>query len=96
MYLEQGYKVVGVSTCPVLRQCAGETARHAVVTATWQPIREPAQNVPKELMEAGLKPLKLARDNRARPDQGKSNMDKQGYQMPAHDKETSPSYVNQA
>ncbi len=30
MYLEQGYKVVGVSTCPVLRQCAGRTACHAV------------------------------------------------------------------
>jgi len=95
MYLEQGYKVAGVSSCPVLRQCAGRTARHAVVKATWEPIREPAQNVPKEVMEdfearkAGLKPLKLARDNHARPDQGKSNMDKQGFQMPIHDKETS-------
>ena len=60
-----------------------------------EPIREPAQNVPKEVMEdfearkAGLKPLKLAKDNRARPDQSKSNMDKQGFQMPIHDKETS-------
>ena len=95
MYLEQGYKVAGVTTCPVLRQCAGRTTRHAVVKATWEPIREPAQNVPKEVMEdfearkAGLKPLKLAKDNRARPDQGKSNMDKQGFQMPIHDKETS-------
>ncbi|DBB13152.1 TPA: hypothetical protein ACH3X3_004906 [Trebouxia sp. C0006] len=26
MYLEQGYQVVGVNTCPVLRQCAGRTA----------------------------------------------------------------------
>ena len=94
MYQQQGYKVVGVSTCPVLRQCAGRTASHAVVKAGWEPIREPAQNLPKEVMEdfearkAGLKPLQLARDNRARPDQGKSNMDKQSYQMPAHDKET--------
>ena len=95
MYLEQGYKVAGVNTCPVLTQCAGRTTRHAVVKATWEPIREPAQNVPKEVMEdfearkAGLKPLKLVKDNRARPDQGKSNMDKQGFQMPIHDKETS-------
>ena len=95
MYLEQGYKVAGVNTCPVLRHCAGRTARHAVVKATWEPIREPAQNVPKEVMEdfearkAGLDPLKLAKDNRARPDQSKSNMDKQGFQMPIHDKETS-------
>jgi len=87
--------VAKVNTCPVLRQCAGRTARHAVVKATWEPIREPAQNVPKEVMEdfearkAGLKPLKLAKDNRARPDQGMSNMDKQGFQMPIHDKETS-------
>ena len=79
MYLDQGYKVIGVNTCPILRQCAGRTARHAVVKATWEPIREPAQNVPKEVMEdfeartAGLKPLKLARDNRARPDQSKSH-----------------------
>ena len=91
MYLEQGYKVAS----PILRQCAERTARHAVVKATWGPIREPAQNVPKEVMEdfearkAGLKPLKLAKDNRARPDQSKSNMDKQGFQMPIHDKETS-------
>ena len=83
-----------VSTCPVLTQCAGRTARHAVVKATWEPIREPAQKVPKEVMEdfearkAGLKPLKLARDTCARPDQGKSNMDKQGYPMPVHDKES--------
>ncbi len=95
MYLEQGYKVAGMNTCPVLRQCAGRTARHAVVKATWEPIREPAQNVSREVMEdfearkAGLKPLKLAKDNRARPDQGKSNMDQQGFQMPIHDKETS-------
>jgi len=66
-----------------------------VVKATWEPIREPAQNVPKEVMEdfearkAALKPLKLAKDNRAKPDQSKSNMDKQGFQMPIHDKETS-------
>ena len=51
MYLEQGYKVAGVNTGPVLRQRAGRTARHAVVKATWEPIREPAQNVPKEVME---------------------------------------------
>ncbi len=95
MYLEQGYKVVRLNTCPVLRQCAGRTARHAVVKATWEPIREPAQNVPKEVMEdlearkAGLKPLKLAKDNHAKPDQSKSNMDKRGFQMPIHDKETS-------
>lgn len=30
MYLGQGHKVVGVSTCPVLRQRAGRTARHAI------------------------------------------------------------------
>ncbi len=92
MYLEQGYKVARVDTCPVLRQCAGRTARHAVLKATWDPIREPGQNVPKEVMEArkaGLKPVKLAKDNRARPDQGKSKMDKQGCQMPIHNKETS-------
>jgi len=95
MYLEQGYKVIGVDTCPILRRCAGRTARHKVVKATWEPIREPAQNVPKEVMEdfeakkAGLKPLKLARDNRAKPDQAKSNIDKQGYQMPVQDKEVS-------
>ncbi len=87
--------MAGVNTCPVLNHCAGRTARHAVVKATWELIREPAQNVPKEVMEnfearkAGLKPLKLAKDNRARPDQSKSNMDKQGFQMPIHDKETS-------
>ncbi len=95
MYLEQGYKVAGVNTCAVLRRCVGRTAQHAVIKATWEPIREPAQNVPKEVMEdfeakkAGLEPLKLAKDNRARPDQGKSNMEKQGFQMPTHDKETS-------
>jgi hypothetical protein len=95
MCLEQGYKVAGVNICPILKQCDGRTARHAVVEATWAPIREPAQNVLKEVMEdfaakkAGLKPLELARDNRARPDQGRSNMDKQGYQMPVHDKEMS-------
>ena len=85
MYMEQGYKVAGKNTCPVLRQCAERTARHAVVQATWEPIREPAQNVPRRFKEdfearkAGLKPLKLAKDNRARPDQGKSNVDKQGF-----------------
>ena len=42
-----------------------------------------------EARKAGLKPLKLGKDNRARPDQSKSNMDKQGFQMPIHDKETS-------
>ena len=42
-----------------------------------------------EAKKAGLKPLKLARDNRARPDQNKSNMDKQGYQTPVQDKEIS-------
>ncbi len=94
MYLKQGYKVI-VNTCPILRRCAGRRARHAVVKAAWQPIREPAQNVPREVMEdfeakkAGLKPLKLARDNCARPDQAKSNMDKQGYQTPVQDKEVS-------
>ena len=35
MYLEQGYKVARVDTCPVLRQCAGRTACHAVLKATW-------------------------------------------------------------
>ena len=95
MYLEQGYKVAEVNAYPVLRQCAGRTAPHALVKATWQPIRAPAQNVPKEVMKdfearkAGLKPVKLAKDNRARPDRGKSNIDKQGYQMPVNDKETS-------
>ncbi len=102
MYLEQGYKVIGVNTCPILRRCAGRTAGHAVVKATWEPIREPAQNVPKEVMEdfearkAGLKPLKLARDNRARPDQNKSNMDKKGYQTPVQDKKCLPFCMNQA
>lgn len=72
MYLEQGCKVIGVDACPILRQCAGRVARHAVVKATLQPIREPAQNVPREVMEdfeakkAALKPLKMARDHRAR------------------------------
>ncbi len=42
-----------------------------------------------EARKAGLEPLKLAKDNHARPDQSKSNMDKQGFQMPIHDKETS-------
>jgi hypothetical protein len=90
MYQEQGYKVIGVDTCPILRRCAGK-----VVKATWERIRELAQNVPKEAMEdfearkAGLKPLKLARGNHARPDQDKSNIDKQGYQMPVQDKEVS-------
>ena len=42
-----------------------------------------------EARTAGLKPLKLAKDKCARPNQGKSNTDKQGYQMPVHDKETS-------
>ncbi len=42
-----------------------------------------------EARKAGLKPLKLAKQICARPDQGKSNMDKQGFQMPIHDKETS-------
>jgi len=42
-----------------------------------------------EARKAGLDPLKLAKDNRARPHQSKSNMDKQGFQMPIHDKETS-------
>ena len=42
-----------------------------------------------EARKVGLKLVKLAKDNCARPDQGKSNMDKQGYQMPVHDKETS-------
>ena len=85
MYLEQGYKVIRVDTCPILRRCAGRTARHKVVNATWEPIREPAQSVPKEVMEdfeakkAGLKPLKLARANCARPDQHQSNIDKQGF-----------------
>ena len=95
MYPEQGYKVAEVNTCPILRQCAGRRAHHAVLKATWELIREPAQNLLKEVMEdfeakkAGLKPLKLARDSRARPDQDQSNMDKQGYQMPVQDKETS-------
>ena len=90
MYLEQSYKVAGVNTCPVLKQCVARTARHAAVKATWEPIREPTQNVPKEVMEdfearkAWLKPLKLAKDNGSN-----SNMDKQGFQMPIHDKETS-------
>ena len=76
-----------------LKRYAGRVARHAVVKATWQPIREPAQSVPREVMEdfeakkAGLMPLKLARDNRARPNQDKSNMDKQGYQTSVQDKE---------
>ena len=67
MYLQQGHKVIGVNACPILRQCAGRSARHAVVEATQQAIREPAQNVPKEVMEgfeakkAGLEALKLAR-----------------------------------
>ena len=42
-----------------------------------------------EARKTGLKPVKLAKDNRARPDQDMSNMDKQGFQMPIHDKETS-------
>ncbi len=80
MYLEQGYKRIGVNPCAILRRCAGKTACHEVVKATW--IRKPAQDVPKEVMKdfeakkAGLKPLKLARDNCARPDQAKSNIDK--------------------
>ncbi len=49
-----------------------------------------------EARKAGLTPLKLAKDNRARPDQGKSNMDKQGFQMPIHDKGTSAFWMNQA
>ena len=48
---EQGYKVIAVDACPILRQCAGKTACHQAVKATWEPIREPAQNVPKEVME---------------------------------------------
>ena len=35
MYLEQGFKVARVNTCPVPRQCAGRTARHAVLKAIW-------------------------------------------------------------
>jgi len=95
MYLEQGYKVIGVNICPILRQCAGRRLCHEAVKAKWEPIRKSAQNVPKEVMEdfeankAGLKPLKLVRDNRARPDQAKSNIDKQGYQMPVQDREVS-------
>ena len=102
MYLEKGYKVVGVKTCPILRRCARRVEHHAVVKATWQLIREPAQNVPREVMEhiearqAGLKPLKLAWDNRARPDQDQSNMDKQGYQTLDKIRECLPSCTNQA
>ncbi|DBA93442.1 TPA: hypothetical protein ACH3X1_015735 [Trebouxia sp. C0004] len=73
MYLEQGYKVAEVlPTCPVLRHCAGRAARHTVVKATWEPIREPAQNVSKEVMEdfearkTGLEPLKLAKSRKTR------------------------------
>ena len=69
-----------------------EQHKHEVVKATRvrEPIGEPAQSVPKEVMEdvqakkAGLKPLKVARNSRARPDQGKSNTDRQGYQKPTH------------
>ena len=95
MYGEQGYKVIKADTCPILTKCAGRTACHEVMKATWEPIREPAKNVPKEMMDdfeatkAGLKPIKLARDNGAKPDQNKSNIDKQGYQMPVQDKEVS-------
>ncbi len=94
MYLEQGYKVIGVNTCPILRRCAGRTACHEVVCVTWEPIRA-SPELPKELTEhfkakkAGFKPIKLARENRARRDEDKSNMDKQGYQMPVQDKEVS-------
>ena len=95
MYAEQGYKVTRMNTCPVLRQCAGRPECHEVAKATWETIREPAKNRPQEAMQdfeakkAGLKPLKLARDNDARKDQEKSNLDKQGYQMPIQDKEMS-------
>ncbi len=101
VYLEQRYDVAGVNTCPVLRHCAGRTARHAVFKATWELIREPAQNVQKEVMEylkarkAGLKPLKVAKDNCGRPDQGKSNMDKQCFQMPIHANKRLPAYMSQ-
>ena len=84
MYVEQGYKVTRIDKCPILRRGAGR-ARHEVVKATWEPIREPAKNVPREMVQdfevnkAVIKPLKLARDNGARQDQDKSNIDKQGY-----------------
>ncbi len=48
-----------------------------------------------EARKAGLKPLKLAKDDCARPDQGKATMDKQGYQMPVIDKET-PAFLHKA
>ena len=35
-----------------------------------------------EAKKAGLEPIKLTRDNGGRPYQYKSNIDKQGYQMP--------------
>ncbi len=101
MYLEQGYKMARLNTCPVLRQCAGRTARHAVVKATWEPIREPAQNVPKEVMEdfearkAGIKPLKLAQNNCARPDQSQIWTNK-AFRCPYMTEKRLPSYMNQA
>ncbi len=49
MYLEQGCKLIRVDTCPILRRSAERTARHEVVKATWAPIKEPAQNAPKEV-----------------------------------------------
>ena len=76
LYIKQGYNVAKEKPCPALRQCAGRTARHSVVKAAWESIKEPIQNVPNEVMEdfeakqAGLEPLKLAKDNHARPDQG--------------------------
>ena len=51
MYEEQGYKVIKTDTCPILMKCAGRTACHQVVKATWEPIGEPAKNVPKEMLD---------------------------------------------
>ena len=63
MYPEQGYKAIGVNACSILRRCAERTARHAVVKATLRPIKEPAQNVPREVTanKTGVKERKNKR-----------------------------------
>ncbi len=97
--IKQKQYMVQLADTYILKRHMPRTARHAVVQATWEPIREPAQNVPKEVMEdfearkAGLKSLKLAKD-RARLDQSKSIMDRQGFQMPIHDKEA-PAFLHE-
>ncbi len=92
---KDGYIAKDTRRCPMIRRVHGPVVYRRVLKASWEPVREPAANIPQAMKEAfdddrqkaGC--INLAKDNQSRMDLQKSNLDRQGHWPTLQDKGTS-------